>query len=110
MSKSNNLTVRKSLRLSEEEDAFLRQQYTSTGLNANQYIRRLLDVAAGKAEMPTDRERYILLKELTQEINYIGHNINQIVKNVNSHFFSYDEKKRLYELLCEVKHLITQCR
>lgn len=106
MPKRQNFSVRKSLRLTDEEDKFLQEQVRRSGLNENQYLRRILDVAAGKAEMPEDKEKYIAVKELTREINYIGHNINQIVRNVNSHFYSDAEKERLFELMCEIKILL----
>lgn len=106
--KHKNLSVRVSLRISESENRFLKQQCEQTGLNENQYIRRLIDAAAGRAEMPVSKEKFLAVKELTQEINYIGHNINQIVKNVNSHYYSDEEKDRLFELMSKVRTLLNE--
>lgn len=108
MTKGKNLPVRKSLRLTEEEGHFLQQQSEQSGLNENQYMRRLIDAAAGRAKLPEPKEKFLAIKELTQEINYIGHNINQIVKNVNSHYYSDEEKERLFRLMNEVRGLLDE--
>lgn len=108
MAKKYNLPIRKSLRITEDEDKFIKKQCQRSGLNENQYIRRLIDVADGKSEMPESKEKFLAIKELTQEINYIGHNINQIVKNVNAHFYSEAEKERLFELMVEIRTLLKE--
>lgn len=108
MSKGGNLPVKKSLRLTEEEGRFLQQQSERSGLNESEYMRRLLDAAAGRAELPVPKEKFLAIKELAQEINYIGHNINQIVRNVNAHFYSEEEKERLFRLMDKVRGLLEE--
>ena len=48
------------------------------------------------SQKPNDYlEIRILLKELINEVNHIGTNINQIVYNYNFGFYSEDDKERL---------------
>jgi hypothetical protein len=60
------------------------------GVNESEYLRLLI------SQKPNDYpEIRILLKELINEVNHIGTNINQIVHNHNSSFYSEDDKDRL---------------
>lgn len=49
------------------------------------------------------KEEFLLLKEVVNEINHIGVNINQIVKNVNAHYYNDYEKRKLFALMESLK-------
>lgn len=48
------------------------------------------------------------LQNLTNEINHIGININQIVKNNNSGLYHESDKKRLYVYMKQIKEAVMQ--
>lgn len=50
----------------------------------------------------------ILLKELINEVNHIGVNINQIVKNYNSGFYSDTEKNSLFAYMQKLNRLLSE--
>lgn len=50
-----------------------------------------------------EKERFLLSKQLIYEINKIGNNINQIAKNNNSHYYTPNEKQKLFEMMNEIK-------
>lgn len=59
-------------------------------MTESEYLRLMI------SQKPNDYpEIRILLRELINEVNHIGININQIVRNHNSGIYSEDDKKRL---------------
>ena len=83
-------SVRKTLRLMPEEAKELAKKAKGNGMNEAEYIRLLI------SQKPNDYpEVRKLLKELINEINRIGININQIVFNNNSGLYSKDDKTQL---------------
>ena len=83
-------SVRKTLRLMPEEAKELAKKAKGNGMNEAEYIRLLI------SQKPTDYpEVQKLLKELINEINRIGININQIVFNNNAGLYSKDDKTQL---------------
>ena len=58
-------------------------------MNESEYIRYLL---LNQSENPRSRELELETMRLRNEINKIGVNINQIVKNSNSHIYSEGDK------------------
>lgn len=83
-------SVRKTLRLMPEEAKELAKKAKGNGMNEAEYIRLLI------SQKPNDYpEVRKLLKELINEINRIGININQIVFNNNSGLYSKDDKMQL---------------
>ena len=49
-----------------------------------------------------------LLKELINEVNHIGVNINQIVKDYNSNIFTESEKSRLFAYLQKLNRKVDE--
>ena len=83
-------SVRKTLRLMPEEAKELAKKAKGNGMNEAEYIRLLI------SQKPNDYpEVRKLLKELINEINRIGININQIVFNNNAGLYSKDDKTQL---------------
>ena len=83
-------SVRKTLRLMPEEAKELAKKAKGNGMNEAEYIRLL--ISQNPNDYPEVRK---LLKELINEINRIGININQIVFNNNSGLYSKDDKTQL---------------
>jgi hypothetical protein len=82
--------VRKTLRLMPEEAKILSERAEDARMNEAEYIRLLI------RQRPVDhREVRLLLKDLINETNRIGVNINQIVKNHNSALYSDKDKTQL---------------
>lgn len=94
--------VRKEVRLSIGEMDLLRKKAEEAGVTQSAYLRRMI------TGQPTDYpEIRLLLKQLVQEVNAIGHNINQITKNNNSGFYSPGDKRMLTAYM---KKLVTETR
>ena len=83
-------TMRKEIRLSETEIKRIESDAKEKGMNFSQYVRYL----AGNK--PKEHPEVIkIFKNLINEINRIGTNINQIVRNCNSGIYTYEDKRRL---------------
>ena len=82
------------VRLNEEEKEHLQKQAAIAGLKKEPFIRKLI-MGSDIQPRPPDE-----LPKLLREINYIGHNINQIAHKVNA------EDKAAIEQLFEVERLL----
>ena len=82
--------MNKIFRLSESEVQLLKEKASANGITESEYIRLMI------SQKPNDSpEIRKLLKETINEINHIGININQIVKNNNSTFYQKEDKIKL---------------
>lgn len=96
-------SVRKTLRLMPEEAKELAKKAKGNGMNEAEYIRLLI------SQKPNDYpEVRKLLKELINEINRIGININQIVFNNNSGLYSKDDKMQLIAYMRKLNQKIDE--
>ena len=85
------MNCRKEIRLSCEELEELNRKAKERGLSDSQYLRMLI------TNRPRDYPELLeALQNLTNEINHIGININQIVKNNNSGLY-HESDVCLYE-------------
>lgn len=96
-------TLRKHFKLNEETARILTEHSKAENMNESEYIRYLL---LNQSENPKSRELEVEIMRLRNEINKIGVNINQIVKNSNSHIYSEDDKISLKAKLDEILLLI----
>ena len=96
-------SVRKTLRLMPEEAKELAKKAKGNGMNEAEYIRLLI------SQKPNDYpEVQKLLKELINEINRIGININQIVFNNNAGLYSKDDKTQLIAYMRKLNQKIDE--
>ena len=89
--KSENV-IRKHFKLTEETAKLLAERSKAEKMNESEYIRYLL---LNQSENPRSKELELEVMRLRNEINKIGVNVNQIVKNNNSHIYSEDDKIEL---------------
>ena len=87
-------TVPKHFRITAEQQKHLEMQCEKYGINSSEYLRRLIETDRGNKEQYSSQEDFLDRKQLIYEINRIGNNINQIVKNVNMHYYTEYEKKK----------------
>lgn len=81
-------------RLDREERRRLKEQAEERGMTESAYLRFLLH------QKPLEHpEIQIELRKLTNEVNHVGVNINQIVKNHNASLYSTEDKKRLFSYM-----------
>lgn len=86
----DKLSLVKKFRLSPREATILADKAQQANMTESEYLRLMI------SQKPSDySEIRILLKELINEVNHIGTNINQIVHNHNSGIYSEDDKERL---------------
>ena len=84
--------IRKHFKLTEETAKLLTEQSKAEEMNESEYIRYLL---LNQSEHPRSREVEVEIMRLRNEINKIGVNVNQIVKNNNSHLYNESDKIEL---------------
>lgn len=83
-------SVRKTLRLMPGEAKELSEKAGAAGMCEADYLRLLI------MQKPNDYpEIRILLKELINEVNAIGNNINQITRNHNSKLYRTEDRELL---------------
>ena len=91
--------IRKTLRLMPEEAKMLAKKACDNGMNEAEYIRLLI------SQKPNDYpEVRKILKELINEVNRIGININQIVFNNNAGLYSKEDKTQLIAYMRKLNH------
>ena len=100
--KSEN-TIRKHFKLTEETAKLLAERSKAENMNESEYIRYLI---LNQSEHPRSRELELEIMRLRNEINKIGVNINQIVKNSNSHMYSESDKIKLQMQMDIVRNLL----
>lgn len=87
-------SVSKLLRMTPEEAKILDEKASDAGMDGSAYLRLMI------SQKPNDYpEIRSLLKDLINEINRIGVNVNQIVFNHNTGLYSEDDKNRLFAYL-----------
>lgn len=95
--------IRKHFKLTEEMAKLLAERSKAENMNESEYIRSLL---LNQLEHPRSRKLELEIMRLRNEINKIGVNINQIVKNCNSHIYSEDDKMELGHQMTIIKDLL----
>ena len=100
-------SVSKLLRMSPEEAKLLEENALGANMGESAYLRLMI------SQKPNDYpEIRKLLKELINEVNRIGVNINQITLHHNTELYSKDDKESLTaymrKLNLEVKKVVEQ--
>lgn len=96
-------TVQKLFRLSVEEAALLSEKAKAAGISESAYLRLMI------RQKPNDYpEIRTLLRELINEINHIGVNVNQIVKNNNSNFYLPEDKEHLMAYMKKLNQVVKE--
>lgn len=98
-------SVDKLLRLTPDEAKLLTEKAENAGLTETAYLRLLI------SQKPNDYpEIRKLLKELINEVNRVGVNINQITFSHNTELYSKEDKEKLVaymrKLNLEVKKVV----
>lgn len=101
--KNPHYDVSKLIRMSSEESKMLHEKSEAAGMSESAYVRFLI---SGKPnDYPEIRTQ---LCELINEVNHIGVNINQIVRNHNAGFYSKDDKTRLYAYMKKLNNKVDE--
>ncbi len=98
-------TLRKHFKLTEETAKLLAERSKAENMNESEYIRYLI---LNQSEHPRSKELELEIMRLRNEINKIGGNINQIVKNNNSHLYRESDKINLIKYMEEINELIKE--
>ena len=96
--------LRKHFKLTEETANLLAERSKAENMNESEYIRYLL---LNQSEHLSSRELELEIMRLRNEINKIGVNVNQIVKNNKSQFYRENDKIELNNLLIEIRRLLS---
>lgn len=96
-------SVKKTFRLMPIEAEGLAKRAKELSMNESEYLRLLL------SQKPSDYpEIRIMMKQLVNEVNHIGVNINQIVHNNNSMLYSKTDKEVLTAYMISVNRLLRE--
>ena len=94
--------VKKTLRLTQYEAYNLSAKAKKAGMCEAAYLRLLI------SQRPNDYgEVRIIIRDLINEVNAIGNNINQITRNHNSGLYSADDKELLKAYMKKLNYLVT---
>ena len=89
--------------MTEKEAEKLRLDAEQRGLKESEYIRLLL------SQKPNDYpEIRILIRELINEVNAIGNNINQITRNHNSELYREEDRQLLSAYMKKLNLLVKE--
>lgn len=91
---SNKRDITKIIRLNDREYQMVMENANACNMNFSTYVR----YAISNVKMPNPETRKLILK-LINEVNHIGNNINQIVRNNNSGLYLDSDKTRLMEYM-----------
>lgn len=100
---ANGKTVLKSFRVTEKEAERISRAAVEAGMRESEYFRRC--VSRGPME---HKEIRLLLHKILNEINSIGKNINQIVKNNNSGLYLSKDKDKLLTYMRRIDFSMTE--
>lgn len=97
------MELRKAYRLTKEQDEELKRKVEELGMTESEFIRLLI------TEKPKDYpEIRQLLSGLVGEVNRIGVNINEIVRNNNSSLYSDSDKSRLFAYMIKLNEKLNK--
>ena len=97
------MELRKAYRLTKEQDEELKRKVEELGMTESEFIRLLI------TEKPKDYpEIRQLLAGLVGEVNRIGVNINEIVRNNNSSLYSDSDKSRLFAYMIKLNEKLNK--
>ncbi len=99
---SDKRTHRFELRLNDSEKALLEKKSLKAGVSKAAFIKMCLNNSEIKSAPSTEYQ------DLIREINYIGHNINQITKAVNMGIALPDDIQRIYIKLADIYELVKE--
>ncbi len=95
--------VKKTLRLMPKEAQQLSEKAKEAGMCEADYLRLLI------TQKPNDYpEIRILLRELINEVNAIGNNINQITRNHNSKLYRSEDRELLTAYMKKLNLLVKE--
>lgn len=100
--------IHRNFRITPEQLQHLEKQSEIYSGNQSKYIRKLIDEDMGRNHRVYTKEEFLQKKQLVYEINRIGNNINQIVKNVNMNFYSDYEKKKLFAMMKKLLEMLEE--
>lgn len=96
-------TVVKPFRMTEKEAEKLKEDAMLQGMKESEYIRLLI------SQKPNDYpEIRILLRDLINEVNAIGNNINQITRNYNSKLYRLEDRELLLAYMKKLNLLVKE--
>ena len=97
------MDIRKTFRITEEQDEKLKKDAEEQGLSESQLLRLKIDDKP--KNYPEIRKAF---SDLTGEVNRIGVNINQITHNNNSALYSDSDKMRLMAYMLRLNEMMNK--
>ena len=98
--------IKKSFRLKRKRLIYLEKESAAKEMTISSYLRALIDADEQQQLVQHGQARMSLSRELINEVNHIGVNINQIVRNNNAQFYSAAEKKKLFLMMQQLNDML----
>jgi len=96
-----------SVRLDSFQNTYLEKESSRYGITKSCYVRRIIDNEIKKNNEPFfSREERLLIKKLSNEINRIGTNVNQIAHGINMGYYSAEDKEKLFLYLEKIEDVL----
>ena len=95
--------IKKTVRLTPEESRQLATKAEEAGMNEAEYIR--FTISQQPDDYPEIRK---LMKQLINEVNHIGVNINQIVHHHNYELYSVKDREQLIAYMRKLNNLVKE--
>lgn len=106
--KESGRLEKKSFRLSEKEVVYLQGVAAKNSISMSRYIRMLIDADMENAIVEKRHFQSLLRRDLINEINHIGININQITRSHNENLYSEHDKRKLFALMRKLNEMVSQ--
>ncbi|MEY8330877.1 plasmid mobilization relaxosome protein MobC [Lachnospiraceae bacterium 48-33] len=97
---------KQSFRLSEKEAAYLQNAASKNSMSMSKYIRMLIDADMETGIVEKRRLQNLLRRDLINEVNHIGVNINQITRSHNENLYSEHDKRKLFALMKKLNEMV----
>lgn len=95
--------VRKEFRMTPQEEEMLKKKAKDMNMTESEYMRLLI------SQKPMDyMEIRVLLKNLINEVNSVGININQITRNANAYYIGPDDVQRLQAYASGIRNAVRE--
>lgn len=103
-------TIKRSFRVTEEQNHYLMQKSAQYELDVSKYLRSLIEADKKENLVQKRQDENLVKREIAQaisntnyEINRIGNNLNQIAYHLNSGIYGHHEVSSLQSLFQNIQ-------
>lgn len=96
-----------SVRLDSGQSEYIEKESAKYGISKSCFVRRIIDFEMKRSrEVFLNQKDRLLLKTVSNEINRIGTNVNQIAHGINMGYYSAADKEQLFLYLKKTEQIL----